>query len=692
MDLTHTSSPTPGFFSELLQASRRWLNRHQPSESVIVLITSVLVGAGTGLGAVAFVWLIKQFNWLFFSLIYDTLSTWLGSYTVILIPALGGLVAGPLINKFAAEAKGHGVPEVMQAIALRGGRIRPQVVVVKALASAACIGSGGSAGREGPIVQIGSAIGSVVGQLFHLSTDRIRNLVACGAAAGIAAVFNAPIAGTIFAMEVILGEFTTLYFGNVVVCAVTASIVARQFLGVTPAFAVPSYTLLSVWELPLYAVLGVLSALVAWLFVTSLYWFEDLFDHWRFPDWFKPAVGGLLLGGLALFAPQVMGSGLEVIQDAIHGDYLWPAMALLVFGKMLATDFTLGSGNSGGVFAPSLFMGAMLGGAFGSLAAMMMPTPVAPHGAYALVGMAALFAAATHAPITAIIIVFEMSGDYRLILPLMFATVISTIVSERLRKDNIYTLKLVRRGIQLQSGRDVDVMQGVTVAEVMRTNVDTVAPDLNLGELIDVLSRTHHHGLVVLDRDGGLWGIVTVSDVDRALADGVSRRTTVAQVGTPREHLLVAYPDESIDTALARMAPRGLGHLPVVARDNPTHLLGLIRRPDIIRAYNLALSRRATVQHHANRIKLRNLDGTEFVDITLQPHDRAVGLSVISLAESLPDDCILISVRRGSRVLIPHGNTVFQPGDHITAFIRTRDSEMLHHCLRGASTPADGAA
>lgn len=692
MNVSHSPSGNSILASRILLATRRWLNRHQPSESVIVLITSVLIGLGTGLSAVAFVWLIKQFNWLFFEVIYGSLSNWLGSYAIILIPALGGLIAGPLITKFAAEAKGHGVPEVMQAIALRGGRIRPPVVIIKALASGACIGSGGSAGREGPIVQIGSAIGSVVGQVFHLSTDRIRNLVACGAAAGIAAVFNAPIAGTIFAMEVILGEFTTLYFGNVVVCAVTASIVSRQFLGLNPAFAVPSYTLLSAWELPLYAVLGVLSALVAWLFVTSLYWFEDLFDDWRFPDWLKPAIGGLLLGALALLSPNVLGSGLEIIQDAVRGDFLWPAMALLVLGKMLATDFTLGSGNSGGVFAPSLFMGAMLGGAFGSLAAMAMPTAVAPQGAYALVGMAALFAAATHAPITAIIIVFEMSGDYRLILPLMLATVIATIVSERLRKENIYTLKLVRRGIQLQSGRDVDVMQGVTVAEVMRTSVDTVAPDLNLGELIDVMSRTHHHGVLVLDRDGGLWGIVTVSDVDRALADGVPRRTTVAEIGTPREHLLLAYPDESIDAALARMAPRGLGHLPVVDRNNPDHLLGLIRRPDIIRAYNLALSRRATVQHHANRIKLRNLDGTEFVDITLQADDRAVGLSVSGLAATLPDDCILISVRRNQRVLIPHGNTVFQAGDHITAFIRSRDSEMLHRCLRGAPDPAESSA
>ncbi len=683
------ATPAKSLVNFLPTLVQRCLYRNQPSETVIVLITSVLIGAGTGFGAIAFIWLIQQFQKLFFDVIYAWTTGGLGSWTIVIIPALGGLIAGPLIYKFAREAKGHGVPEVMQAIALRGGRIRPQVVVIKALASAACIGSGGSAGREGPIVQIGSAIGSVTGQMFNLSTDRIRNLVACGAAAGIAAVFNAPIAGTIFAMEVILGEFTTVYFGNVVICAVTASIVSRRFLGENPAFAVPSFTMISPWELLLYAVLGLLCALVAWLFVTSLYWFEDRFDEWRFPEWAKPAVGGLLLGALALFAPDVLGSGLEFMEDALWGDMLWPAMLLLVFGKMLATGFTLGSGNSGGVFAPSLFMGAMLGGAFGSLAHLALPNITAPYGAYALVGMAALFAAATQAPITAIIIVFEMSGDYRLILPLMFATVISTFVSERLRKENIYTLKLIRRGIQLRSGRDIDVMQGVTVSEVMRTDVDTVGPELTLAQLLDVLSRTHHHGLIVLDRNGELWGIVTVTDVDKAVADNLPRRTTVAEIGTPADKLLLAYPDETIDTALSRMAPRGLGRLPVVSRENPRHLFGLLRRTDIIRAYNLALSRRAKVQHHAHRIQLRNLDGTEFVDFVLQPEDRAVGKTVLNLAPELPSECILISVRRNGRVFIPHGDTVFKPGDHITAFVRSRDSELLHHCLRGQAVAAE---
>ncbi len=682
MILASVATTSKDLFSRITPLTQQVLHRYQPSETVTVLATAILIGLGTGLSAILFIQLIDLFQYVFFDVVFNWLGVWLGSLTIIFIPALGGLIAGPLIVRFAREAKGHGVPEVMEAIALRGGRIRPQVVIIKALASAACIGSGGSAGREGPIVQIGSALGSVTGQMFHLSTDRIRGLVACGAAAGIAAVFNAPIAGTIFAMEVILTEFSTVSFGTVVISAVVASIVGRHFLGNTPAFAVPSYSMVSPWEVVFYVLLGILCALGAWLFVTSLYWFEDRFDNWNTPEWLKPAIGGLMLGTMALAMPNVLGSGLEFIEEVLSGDILWPVMALLFFGKMLATGFTLGSGNSGGVFAPSLFMGAMLGGAFGSVVHSVFPAVTGPYGAYALVGMAALFAAATHAPITGIIIVFEMSGDYRLILPLMLATVIGVFVSERLRKDNIYTLKLARRGIQLKSGRDVDVLQSVTVDEVMRVNLDTIAPDLTLGELLDILSRTHHHGLPVLDKDGTLWGIVTVTDVDRALVENAPRHITVSEIGTPRSELLVAYPDETIDVVLTRLSGRGLGRMPVVSRENPNHLLGVVRRADIIRAYNLALSRRAKRQHHAQRMKLRNVDGTEFIDITLSQQDSAVGKSVSELAQNLPDDCILISIRRQGRVLIPHGCTIFQPGDHITAFIRTKDSEKLHTCLR----------
>ncbi|RME72051.1 MAG: CBS domain-containing protein [Chloroflexi bacterium] len=674
---------TSDFVNKLAKAVRAILDRYQPSETAIVLVTSILVGVSTGLGAIAFIWLIDQFQHFFFDIVHAGLIPWLGVFAIVLIPVLGSLISGPLITRFAREAKGHGVPEVMQAIALRGGRIRPQVVVIKALASAACIGSGGSAGREGPIVQIGSALGSVTGQVFHLSVDRIRNLVACGAAAGIAAVFNAPIAGTIFAMEVILGEFTTAYFGNVVIAAVTASIVSRRFLGDTPAFSVPAYAMVSPWELLFYAVLGILAALTAWLVVTSLYWFEDLFDNWKFPDAFKPAVGGVLLGVLAIFLPDTMGAGLEFIEQAITGHLAWGLMAVLIFGKMLATNFTLGSGNSGGVFAPSLFVGAMLGGAYGELVHTAFPAITAAPGAYALVGMAALFAAATHASITAIIIVFEMSGDYRLILPLMFATVISTLLSERLRQGNIYTLKLLRRGIQLRSGRDVDVMQGVFVEEAMARQLETVPLDMNLRDLMAEFSRLNRRALPVVDENGDLYGIVSVSDVDRAIDKGMSiTQTTVREIATT--DLLVAYPDETIADVLRRLNVRDVGRLPVVARDNPKKLLGVIRRSDILKAYNIALTNRAKIQHRMERIKLRHIDNTEFVEIDVTPDSPCVNKTLAELGRLLPREAVIVSIRRASgQVIIAHGDTRLQPGDRIEAFIQTDCKPQLYECLLG---------
>lgn len=678
---------TSGYsLTKITKFTQKLLDRYQPSQTVIVLMTAILVGLSTGYSAIAFIWLIEQFQRFFFDVLQAGLAVWLGGLAIILIPAAGALMAGPLISRFASEAKGHGVPEVMQAIALRGGRIRPPVVVVKALASAACIGSGGSAGREGPIVQIGSAIGSVVGQTFRLSDDRIRNLVACGAAAGIAAVFNAPIAGTIFAMEVILGEFTTAYFGNVVICAVTASIVSRRFLGNNPAFAVPTYSMVSPWEIFFYAVLGLLAALAAWLFVTGLYWFEDLFDGWKFPNGLKPAVGGLMLGGLALFLPDVLGSGLEFIEEAINGHLTLGLMAILIFGKMLATNFTLGSGNSGGVFAPSLFVGAMLGGAYGTVVHGLFPGITATSGAYALVGMAALFAASTHASITAIIIVFEMSGDYRLILPLMFATVIAVLVSERLRRENIYTLKLARRGIQIRGGRDVDVMQGVYVDEAMVPQLDTVPLDMNIQELVAEFRRLNRRALPVVDQNDELYGIVSVQDVEVAMEQDISTATTlVKDIATT--DLLVAYPDETIADVLHRLSRRDVGRLPVVARDNPKKLLGTIRRSDLLKAYNIALTNKAKIQHRMERLKLRHVDNTEFVEIDIPAGAICVGKTLSDLARRLPRGAVVISVRRASgQVIIAHGDTRLEAGDRVEAFIHKQSKPALYHCLLDCSS------
>jgi CIC family chloride channel protein len=683
--------PTSQRFAHLARLAAIWLDRHQPPEDVVLITTAIFIGVGTALGAVTFIRMIAWFQAIFFEQLPGTVTA-LDPYWLILIPAIGGLLAGPIIAFFAPEAKGHGVPEVMAAIALHGGRIRPRVVVAKALASSICLGSGGSAGREGPIVQIGAALGSTLGQFFHLSSERIRSLVACGAAAGIAATFNAPIAGVLFAVEIILGELSLGPFANVVISAVSASVVSRAILGEVAAFEVPRYSLNSPWELLLYTLLGILAAAAAVLFIKTLYGFEDIFDNWHFPEWAKPAVGGILLGVLAFthprllalglvpaeelfsaqgnipFFPHIFGAGFPTIKGALEGNWSLGLLITLVLAKTLATSLTLGSGNSGGVFAPALFIGATLGSGFGIIAKQLVPQWVANSGAYAVVGMAAVFAGAARAPLTAILIVFEMTNDYRLILPLMFSTVIATVVAERWHKESIYTLKLVRRGIRLARGRDIDVMQGITVAEVMTTHPDTVPADLTIAQLADAFARTHHHGFPVLDKEGRLYGIVTLEDMDRAAARADASELRVQDVCT--REILAAYPDEPVWAALKRMGVRDVGRLPVVDRDDPQRLLGTIRRSDIVRAYNVAIARRLELQHRMDRLRLGPVTGTEFVEAEVATDSPAAGRQVRELP--LPHDCIIVSIRRGRGLVIPHGDTILQSGDRVTSLVDTK--------------------
>ncbi len=482
-----------------------------------VLALAITVGLAGGLGAVGFRYLIEGVTLAFSGRADPSVAggaanphiPWLGHWYVLLTPVIGGLVYGPIVARWAPEARGHGVPEVMAAVAERGGRIRPQVPIVKSLASAVTIGSGGSVGREGPIVQIGSAIGSVLGQALRLGPERTRLLVACGAAAGISATFNAPIAGVFFALEVILRDFETQAFGAVVLASVTAAAFSRSLFGADAFLTLPAFGVGNPLELVAYALLGLLAAAVGVAFTRVLYGAEDVADRlWRGPQWARPAAGGLLLGLVLLVLPEMYGVGYPVLTGAVAGHYAAAFLLVLLLGKVLATSLTLAIGGSGGVFAPSLFMGAMLGAAFGTAVHGIFPG-AAPAGAFAVVGMGAVFAGATRAPITGVIIIFELTGDYALILPLMLAVVLATALSARLSADTIYTLKLRRRGLTVDHPRVASVMQTVRVREA----VTTVAPgpaasdaedpglvldaDDTLEHAIALLARTDQPGLPV---------------------------------------------------------------------------------------------------------------------------------------------------------------------------------------------------
>jgi CIC family chloride channel protein len=565
---------------------REWLGG---SQGLVAL--AIAVGVGAGLGAIGFRYLILGLTELFtghrdYSAAGHAANPHLpglGMWFVVLAPVVGGLIYGPLVSRFAPEARGHGVPEVMLAVAELGGRIRAPVPAVKALASALCIGSGGSVGREGPIVQIGSALGSVVGQLARVPERRLRLLVACGAAGGIAATFNAPIAGVFFALEVILGDFETQSFGVVVLSSVTASALARSVFGSASFLQLPHFQLASPLEFLLYAGLGGLAGVVGVAFIRVLYGAEDLADRvWRGPAWARPAVGGVLLGLLLLAVPQMYGVGYPVLSRAVQGHYVLAFVLVLLAAKLVATSLTIAIGGSGGVFAPSLFMGAMLGSAFGQAVHAGLPSLTAPSGAYALVGMGAVFAGAARAPITAVIIIFELTGEYSIILPLMFAIVLATAVSRALSGETIYTLKLRRRGIVVNRPRVVSVMRTVPVAAAMRPLPAPLDPEEPLTGVVERFTRGREQCVPVIDDGGELIGVISAIDVE---AQALERAPAGASAGrfahAPRE----LHADDVLEDAVRVLSLSDDPGIPVL-EPGGRQVVGWLTHRDILRAYH----------------------------------------------------------------------------------------------------------
>jgi CIC family chloride channel protein len=512
------------------------LGQLRTNEHTIMAVMAVFVGLAGGLGAVGFRYLIRVIQ----TIAYGSSAELLGVvktipwYGKVWIPALGGLFVGPLVYFLAREAKGHGVPEVMEAVALKGGVIRKRIVFVKSLASAISISSGGSVGREGPIVQIGSAIGSTLGQALKVSADRMRTLVGCGAAAGIAATFNSPIAGSMFALEIVLGDFGLATFSPIVISAVAATAVSRHFLGDIPAFIVPAYELISAWEFPLYLVLGLFCGAAGVAFTKTLYWVEDRFDDLKFPEYLKAILGGVFLGVAGLYFPQILGVGYGAIDLALMQKIAGWLMLVLVVVKVLATSITIGSGGSGGIFAPSLFVGAMAGGFFGGVVHHLLPAVTADPGAYSIVGMGAVVAATTHGPLTAILILFEMTGEYKIILPLMLSCIIGSITSGQLLRDSIYTLKLARRGIDIKEGKEVNVLKSILVGDVMSRKVETIAEAMPLEEMADKISKSKYNSFPVLNADHQLVGILSFNDYSDAIFDEDLKHLVVAKdLATP---------------------------------------------------------------------------------------------------------------------------------------------------------------
>jgi CIC family chloride channel protein len=579
--------------TQILNKVSSW-KQIQLNEHTIMAVLAVIVGLAGGYGAVGFRYLINFFQTLAYGAKTDLLELVVNLpwYYRVAVPVIGGLIVGPLVYFFAREAKGHGVPEVMESIALKGGVIRKRVVVVKTLASAICISTGGSVGREGPIVQIGSAVGSAIGQFIKASADRMRILVGCGAAAGIAATFNAPIAGSMFALEVILGDFGLATFSPIVISSVVATAISRAYLGDTPAFIVPIYELVSAWELPMYLFLGLFCALVGITFTKTLYRIEDLFDEIKFPDYLKGIIGGLILGIASLVFPQILGVGYGAIDMALMQQMAWWLLLILVPVKILATSITIGSGGSGGIFAPSLFLGAMAGGFFGAVVHQLFPGITASPGAYSIVGMGAVVSATTHGPLAAILILFEMTGDYKIILPLMLSCIIAAIAAGQLMRDSIYTLKLVRRGIDIKEGKEVNVLKSIRVKDVMNPNVETITEALPLEQMSEMISKSKFNSFPVLNAKNQLIGILSFNDYNEAIFDEHLKGLVVAKDLATTDLVTVSLED-NLYTALEKISLKDFAVLPVVSETDPLRLEGVISRRDIIGAYNKAVLKKS---------------------------------------------------------------------------------------------------
>ncbi|BCX05877.1 MAG: chloride channel protein [Candidatus Roseilinea sp.] len=632
-----------------------------PSDSLRFGGLAVLVGLMSGAGIWLFKWLIEFVH----GLALGAASGW----WLALVPVIGGLLVGLLAHFTLGEEKLHGTASVMQAVALAGGRLRYQKLPAKTLAAILSIGAGASVGPEDPSVQIGANLGSMVGQVLRLSEERVRTLVAAGAASAIAAAFNAPIAGVFFALEILLGEVSGVAVGMILVAAVTSSVFTQAVSGTSPAFPVPAYALNSPWELPLYLLLGLLAGPVAALYVRLLYRMQDLFGGWQVPRPLRTAAAGALVGLTGLILPQVLGVGYETIGEVLNrGDFGLGLLLALLAAKVILTPVSIGGGFFGGVFAPSLFIGAMLGGAFGLGMARLFPGLGIAPAAFALVGMAAVLAGAVHAPLTAVLLLFEMTRDYRIILPLMFSVAVGLIVSQHISRHSVYGLGLARHGIRLDRGRDVNVLSALTVGEVMDTGSPTLPESMPLEEAAALMARLRRQGLPVVDQEGKLCGMLATQDLERP-------GRTVGEACTRKVE--VAYPDETLHEALERMSRLDVGRLPVVSRDDPRRLVGLLRRSDVVRAYEVALKRRVAQRHHESAVRLDALTPpqVEVLEMEIEAGAPADGCRLSEVA--IPTGCVIASLRRGGRVFVPRGGTVLHAGDVLVVTVDGRARERL---------------
>jgi CIC family chloride channel protein len=575
------------------------MNLSNQTKEFLFLLLAILIGALAGIGTLGFLALIKVGQWGFWPGPGNFLARVLAApwWLRILIPTLGGLAVGPVIAFYAPEARGPGVPEVIEAAALREGHILPSNALLKAGVTGLTIATGGSVGREGPVVGLGAAIGSFMTRLFSFSADKGRICLACGTAAALAATFNTPISGALFTIEVILADMEVVYLGHIVLAAIVAVLIGRQFLGDFPTFQVAPFIFHSNIELLLYLVLGLLAGLIAIAFTKSVYATDSLFRRVPLPEWLKPALGGLGLGVLAVASPAVLGVGYDSINLSLAGEFALTSAAFLMITKFCATVLCLGSGMSGGIMGPNLFVGAMLGTVLSLVANHCFPGFDLVPTDYALVGMGALVSGTTLGPITATLIIFELSNSHGVIVPAMVSCITSFIVVKSLYGYSTYETKLLRRGIKIFQGRAVHLLESMKVKDYMSKEMELIHDDTPLPEILRRAEESPYPFFVVLDGQEELSGVLSLWDLRPVLAHQGETTSTLKAQDLKTSEVVTVHPEDDFETAFHLLEKKNISTLPVVLPPRDKVVVGILKIEDALTSYNQLLLKEQTLRY-----------------------------------------------------------------------------------------------
>lgn len=561
-----------------------------PGENFVMVFIATCIGIVAGHANILFRTVLELVHhWIF---VPGSEIAYQGGWYILLLPLIpmfGMLLLIPLALLFPGEIYGYGFTKFLRKVNIRGGSMKFRKNILKIISCSLTIGTGNSAGVEGPIAQVGGALGSLVGRIFRISADRMKIYVAAGCAGGVGAMFNAPIAGVFFASEIVLlGTYEISSFSVLVISSAMATVVSRAYFGENPAFPIPDFHLVNpLAEIPLYMIMGLLMGVIAVVHIYVFYQVRDRFAALNINQHVKPIIGAFMVGVTAIFFPQIMGDGYHYIKDVLSGEGVLWVMAALILLKIVATAVTLGSGGSGGVFAPALFIGAVTGGAYGSVVHFLFPSVTASSGAYAAVGIGAFLAATTHAPLTAIFLLFEMTGDHLIIIPIMITSIIGTVVSSRLNSDSIDTVDFTREGIDIHEGRETAVMKSIKVGRAMTEDVEVINENANVDQLLQVFGSAQgsFYFPVVKDDTGQMIGIISLTDVKTVLHDEKLRcDATVGKVCS--RTVVFLTPDDNLYTAMTMFDNRGFEKIPVVESADSKWVVGMIKRSDVIHAYN----------------------------------------------------------------------------------------------------------